>query len=115
MKLTTCILALSVGPCSWALADEPQKPAAQPVAAQTPVSTVPKGDAAKPESATAVTTPAQTDTSEVVNVAATEALIKTMRERGYKPINRPVFLCSAAARANSVRILSAPVAIHSTN
>src|ERR1700679_1605573 len=88
MKLTTCILALSVGPCSWALADEPQKPAAQPVAAQTPVSNVPNNASAKPDSPTAVPPPAQPDTSEVVNIAATEALIKTMRGRGYKPINR---------------------------
>jgi hypothetical protein len=89
MKLTTCFLMLSTGLCSWVFADEPQTPLAQPAAAQTPASS---SDAVKPGPATAATIPAKTDTSEVVNVAATEALIKKMRGRGYKPINRNGFL-----------------------
>src|SRR5450432_521477 len=88
MKLTTRILILSAGLCSWALADEPQAPAARPVAAPTPASSAPGSDAANPAAATAATTPAKADKSEVVNIAATEALIRKMRGRGYKPINR---------------------------
>ena len=88
MKLTTRILMLSAGLCSWALAEEPPAPSALPLASQTPASSTPRSDAAKPAAATAATTPARTDKSEVVNVAATEALIKKMRGRGYKPINR---------------------------
>ena len=88
MKLTTWILMLSAGLCSWALAEEPPAPSTQPLASQTPASSTPRSEAAKPAAATAPTTPARTDKSEVVNVAATEALIKKMRGRGYKPINR---------------------------
>lgn len=88
MKLTTRILMLSAGLCSWALAEEPPAPSTQPLASQTPASSTPRSEAAKPAAATAPTTPARTDKSEVVNVAATEALIKKMRGRGYKPINR---------------------------
>jgi len=88
VKLTTRILMLSAGLCSWALAEEPPAPSTQPLASQTPASSTPRSEAAKPAAATAPTTPARTDKSEVVNVAATEALIKKMRGRGYKPINR---------------------------
>ena len=88
MKLTTRILMLSAGLCSWALAEEPPAPSTQPLASQTPASSTPRSEAAKPAAATAPTTPARTDKSEVVNVAATEALIKKMRGRGFKPINR---------------------------
>jgi hypothetical protein len=46
----------------------------------------------KPATATAAPatteTPAKLDKSQVVNVADTNALIKQMRGRGYKPINR---------------------------
>ena len=93
MKLTPCIFMLSASLCSWALADEPQSPPAQPAVAQTPApsassasssSTASSSEAAKPVAAT----PEKTDKSEVVNVADTEALIKRMRGRGYKPINR---------------------------
>jgi hypothetical protein len=88
MKLAACILMLSTGLCSWvALADEPQTPAAQPAADQTPAPGVPSSDAAKP-GPDAAATPAKTDKSEVVNVDSTDALIKTMRARGYKPVNR---------------------------
>jgi hypothetical protein len=88
MKFAACILMLSAGLCSSAaLADEPQTPAAQPAAVQKPAPSVPSNDAAKP-GPDAVATPAKTDKSEVVNVASTDALIKTMRARGYKPVNR---------------------------
>jgi hypothetical protein len=73
MKLAACILLVSAGLCSWALADEPPAPAAQPAAAETP--------APKPASDAV-------PKSQVVNVADTEALIKKMRARGYKPVNR---------------------------
>jgi hypothetical protein len=87
MKLAAWILVLSGGLCSWVLADEPQTPA-QPAAAQTPAPSASSsaGDA-KPAAPTAAAA-AKTDTSQVVNVADTEALIKKMRARGYKPINR---------------------------
>jgi hypothetical protein len=88
MKITTGILLLSAGLCSGAWADEPPKPSAQPVGAQTPAPSVANSDAAKPAAAAAATIPAKTDTSEVVNIADTEALTKKMRGRGYKPINR---------------------------
>ena len=88
MKLAAWILVLSGGLCSWVLADEPQTPAAQPAAAQTPApSTSSSAGAAKPP-APAAAAPAKADTSQVVNVADTNALIKQMRGRGYKPLNR---------------------------
>lgn len=91
MKLAACTLMLSAGLWSCAaLADEPQTPAAPPAAVQTPAPSAPSAptsDAAKPGPA-AAPTPAKTDKSEVVNVASTDALIKKMRARGYKPVNR---------------------------
>jgi hypothetical protein len=93
MKLAACILVLSAGLSSWVLADEPQTPAAQPAAAaQTPAPSAPSAPSsaseAKPAAATAAATPAKTDKSELVDAAATDALIKKMRARGYKPVNR---------------------------
>jgi hypothetical protein len=89
MKLSTGILLLSAGLGSGVLAEEPKAPPVHPVAAQTPAPSASSSpDAAKLAPVTAATTPAKTDTSEMVNVAATEALIKRMRGRGYKPINR---------------------------
>jgi hypothetical protein len=88
MKLAARILMLSAGLCSWAaLADEPQTPAPQPAAVQTPAPSVPSSDAAKP-GPDAAATPAKTDKSEAVNVASADALVKRMRARGYKPVNR---------------------------
>jgi len=90
MKLAASVLVLSAGLCSWVLADEPQTPAAQPAAAQTPAPSAPSapssGEAIPAVPAAAA--PAKADTSQVVNVADTEALIKKMRARGYKPVNR---------------------------
>jgi hypothetical protein len=82
MRLASCVWMLSAGLCSWAaLADDTQTPAAQAV--QTPA---PSSDAAKPEPPAAV--PAKADKSDVVDVASTDALIKRMRARGYKPVSR---------------------------
>ena len=81
MKLAACFLAASAAVWSAAPADEPQTPAAQPAAAaaQTPAPSAPSSASeAKPAAATAAATPAKTD----------DALIKKMRSRGYKPVNR---------------------------
>lgn len=87
MKLALRILMLSAGLGSWAaLADEPQTPAAQPAAVQTPAASAPSSDATKPGPAAGAIP--KTDNGEVVNVASTDALIKRMRARGYKPVNR---------------------------
>ena len=94
MKLAASVLVLSAGLCSWVLAEEPQTPAAQPAAAQTPAPSPPSAPSApssgeaKPAPLTAAAAPANADKSQVVNVADTEALIKKMRARGYKPVNR---------------------------
>jgi hypothetical protein len=113
MKLAACFLVLSAGVCSAALADEPQSPApptraaeastAQTPAAQTPAAQVPAQatpvpttassapagtDDAKPVPGTPAEPAPKADKSEVVNTAATEAEIKQMRSRGYKPVNR---------------------------
>jgi hypothetical protein len=106
MKLAACFLLLSAGVYSAAPADEPPSPTTQPPAAQAPAAApVPSapsgaGDAnpapnaassagdVKPASSTAPAAAAKADKSEVVNVAATDAEIKQMRSRGYKPVNR---------------------------
>ena len=95
MKLAACILVLSTGLYSAVQAEEPPAAAHPPVAqsppAQTPATNAPAGavDAAsKPAAALAAAAPATADKSEVVDPAATEALVKKMRARGYKPINR---------------------------
>jgi hypothetical protein len=88
MKLAIRILVLSASLGSWAaLADEPQTPAAEPAVVQTSAPSTPSGEAAKPEPG-AVAAPAKSATGEVVDVASTDALIKRMRARGYKPVNR---------------------------
>jgi hypothetical protein len=108
MKTTACFLLMATGLCSAVLADEPTLPAApapaaqpsalQPSAAQTPApsaaSSVDDANSApsspiSPADVKAAPAPAsKADKSEVVNVAATEAEIKQMRSRGYKPVNR---------------------------
>lgn len=102
MKLAACFLLVSAGAWSAAPADEPP-PAAQPpaqapappsaatqtTAAQTTAPSAPSSAAdAKAAPGTPAAPPAKADKSEVVNVAATEAEIKRMRGRGYKPVNR---------------------------
>jgi hypothetical protein len=96
MKLAACLALLSVAAFSSAIADEPQSPAAQPAAAQSPApdaATTAAQPAAAPAAEKPATTasnaaPAKADKSEIVDSAATDALIKTMRARGYKPVNR---------------------------
>jgi hypothetical protein len=106
MKLAACFFVLSAGVYSAAPADEPP-PAAQPAVAQAPAAQAPapgaqssasdaKSAPSAPSGASDVkpapgAPPAPTpkaDKSDVVNVAATEAEIKQMRGRGYKPVNR---------------------------
>jgi hypothetical protein len=118
MKLqAVCFLLLSAGMYSAVSADEPPSAATQPAAAQSsaaqpataqapaaqaPASSAPSsasdataapstassaGDVKSPPGAAAAPTP-KADKSEVVNVAATDAEIKQMRSRGYKPVNR---------------------------
>jgi hypothetical protein len=108
MKIAACFLALSAGICSATLADEPQTPPKQAPAAQTPAAPAqlqatparapaasaaaapsePNAADATPPVGTAAAPAPTADKSEVVNVAATEAEIKKMRGRGYKPVNR---------------------------
>ena len=107
MKLAACFLLLSAGVYSAAPADEPPSsatpsPAPQPPAAQAPAPGAPSSasDAnpapnaassaadVKPASSTAAAPIPKTDKSELLNVAATDAEIKQMRSRGYKPVNR---------------------------
>ena len=99
MKLAACFLVVSAGVWSAAPADEPPPPAAQPPAAQTTAvpspaaqTTAPSAPSSAADAKAAPGTPAapapKADKSEVVNVAVTEAQIKQMRGRGYKPVNR---------------------------
>jgi hypothetical protein len=98
MKLAACFLLVSAGVYSGVPADEPP-PAAQPPATQAPATQAPATQApapsapsstsdAKPAPGTAGAPASKTDKSQVVNVADTDALIKKMRARGYKPVNR---------------------------
>jgi hypothetical protein len=114
MKIAACVLALSAAVYSAAPADETPSRAAQPPVAQPPVAqalepSAPSGRSdAKPGEvkaadlkpadlkpadlnsvpATAAAPAAKADKSEVFNDAPTEAEIKQMRSRGYKPVNR---------------------------
>jgi hypothetical protein len=87
MKLAVCLAILSLGAFSIALAEEPQAPP-QPTAAQTPAPNAPDSAAATPATPATPEKAAKVDNSQVVNVADTDALIKKMRARGYKPVNR---------------------------
>ena len=98
MKLAACLLVLSAGACSAALADEPQSPAQPPAAespaapapaAQTSAATAPASTSEAKQVAGATPAPApKADKSEAGNGVPTEAEIKQMRGRGYKPVNR---------------------------
>lgn len=106
MKLAACFLLLSAGVYSAAPADEPPSPAtqspAQPSAVQAPAPSAPSNASnanpapnvvssaanVKPASGTAAAPTPKADKSELINVAATDAEIKQMRSRGYKPVNR---------------------------
>jgi hypothetical protein len=112
MKIAACLLALSAGVYSAAPADEPPSPAAQPAIVQPP--SVPSGTSdakpgdtkpaglkptdlkpadlkaadVNPVSAAAAAPAAKADNPEVAGAGPTEAQIKQMRGRGYKPVNR---------------------------
>jgi hypothetical protein len=98
MKLAACLLVLSAGACSAALADEPQSPAQPPAAespaapapaAQTSAATAPASTSEAKQVPGAPAAPApKVDKSEAGNGVPTEAEIKQMRGRGYKPVNR---------------------------
>ena len=79
MKLAVCLGALSLCAFSASFAEEPQAPAAQAAADQ----------AATDQAATdkAATDKAAADKA-ATEKAAADAEIKTMRARGYKPVNR---------------------------
>ena len=98
MKLAACLLVLSAGAGSATLAGEPQSPAQTP-AAESPAAPAPAAQtsaASAPASASeakqvpgAPAAPApKADKSEAGNGVPTEAEIKQMRGRGYKPVNR---------------------------
>lgn len=121
MKITTCFLLMTVGVCTAALADEPpspapQTPAAQPQAAQAPAGQTAASPAASAADAKAASTPASSagdlksapgpaavdaaakaDKTQVASSGPTEADIKQMRGRGYKPVTRngTVVFCRA--------------------
>jgi hypothetical protein len=98
MKLAAYLTVLSVCTFSAAFADEPQTPATQPGATQpvaqaaattqTPPPTTQAAPSPSVAAAASAATPAKVDKSEIVDKAATEAQIKQMRARGYKPVNR---------------------------
>jgi hypothetical protein len=94
MKLTAGILMLSSGVCSWTLAaDAPvatQPPVAQASTAQASPPNAPPGavKAATASKSAAAGTPGEVNNDKALNVASTDALIKKMRARGYKPVNR---------------------------
>jgi hypothetical protein len=98
MKIAACLLVLSAGAGSATLAGEPQSPAQTP-AAESPAAPAPAAQtsaASAPASASeakqvpgAPAAPApKADKSEAGNGVPTEAEIKQMRGRGYKPVNR---------------------------
>jgi hypothetical protein len=110
MKFAACILVLAAGVCSATLASEPQSPAAQPTtpsapsgagdAKPAPSAPTDAGDAksapsappgagdAKPAPGTPAAPAPKADKSETVNAGPTDAQIKLMRSRGYKPVTR---------------------------
>jgi hypothetical protein len=93
MKLAACILLASAGVWSATPADEPppspaQPPATQALAPQTPAPTAANSAGGANPPAAAAAAPAKPDKSEAVDAAANDALIKKMRARGYKPVNR---------------------------
>jgi hypothetical protein len=83
MKLAVYLAVLSVAAFSSALATEP--PPAAPSAASSTTAPVVE---VKPAAAPAAATPAKVEKTEAIKPAATEAEIKQMRGRGYKPVNR---------------------------
>jgi len=101
MKSAACLFALSATVCFAVLADEPPssapQPPAAPVQAPAPSAASSASDAnaadakpadAKPVSTTAAAPVAKVDKTEVASTGPTEAEIKQMRGRGFKPVNR---------------------------
>ena len=106
MKSAACLFALSATVCFAVLADEPPssapQPPAAPVQAPAPSAASSASDAnaadaksadvktadAKPVSATAAAPVANLEKTEVASTGPTEAEIKQMRGRGFKPVNR---------------------------
>jgi hypothetical protein len=99
MKLAACFLLLSSAVYSSAPADEPTLPATQPAASavapsQAPAAQAPavQGPAPSPPSNASDANPAPVTAAAPAakpdNVAATDAEIKQMRSRGYKPVSR---------------------------
>ena len=120
MKIAACLLALSAGVYSAAPADEPPSPVAQPAlvqpqpaAAQAPAPGAPSiaGDARPGETKPADLKPAELKSvpaaaaaaaakaadAEAASAGPTEAQIKQMRGRGYKPVthNGTTLFCRA--------------------
>ncbi|HEY0801727.1 MAG TPA: hypothetical protein VGD54_12845 [Steroidobacteraceae bacterium] len=87
MKLAAYFAVLCVAAFAAALADEPPPPAAQPASVPAAAAQPAAGEA-KPAVEAAAATPAKVEKAAPIDKAATEALIKTMRGRGYKPVNR---------------------------
>lgn len=117
MKLAACFLVLSAGVYSATPADEPPSRAAQPPASsspapqtsaarsttaqtpvvQTPVVQTPDAQTTAPSAPSSDAKPApgapaapapKADKTEVANAGPTDAEIKQMRGRGYKPVTR---------------------------
>ena len=97
MKIAACLLVLSAGACSAALADEPRSPAQTPAvespaapapAAQTSASAPASTSEVKQVPATPAAPAPKADKSGAGIGDPTEAEIKQMRGRGYKPVNR---------------------------
>jgi hypothetical protein len=91
MKLAACFWLLSVCVGSTVLADDPPSPAPQPPAAQAPAP-LPNAPSSAGDAQAAAGAPAapaaKSDKSEKVDAGATDAEIKQMRSRGYKPVSR---------------------------
>jgi len=96
MKIAACFLLMSTGMCSAVMADQPpasQAPAAQAPAPQVPAPSAPSSSDSKPAPSPAPAPAAapsapKVDKTELASVAPTEAEIKQMRGRGFKPVTR---------------------------
>ena len=98
LKIAACLLALSAGVYSAAPADEPPSPAVQPAVAQLPsVQATAPAPGAAVGAVDAKPGQAKPDKTEVAGGGPTEAEIKQMRGRGYKPVthNGTTLFCRA--------------------
>jgi hypothetical protein len=112
MKLAAYLAVLTVAAFSAALANEPQPPAVQPAAAATPAPNATPSSSATPASSTTPVAevpaealkPAPTaEKAAAPNPAITDAQIKQMRGRGYKPVlrNGTMVFCHAERQLGS--------------